>query len=79
MDQWTPKAVPMMLVCSTLRPDGPCDDARRLQAKAQAGGRDMPVLPQALTHADINRTLGLPGTYTEAVDAFISARLKRSP
>jgi arylformamidase len=79
MDQWTPKAVPMMLVCSTLRPDGPCDDARRFQAKAQAGERDIPVLPQALTHADINRTLGLPSAYTDAVDAFISVRLKRSP
>lgn len=75
MDQWTPKAVPMMLVCSTKRPDDPCDDARRFQAKARAGGRDMPVLPQDLTHADINRTLGLPGAYTAAVDAFISDRL----
>jgi acetyl esterase/lipase len=75
MDQWTPKAVPMMLVCSTQRPDEPCDDARRFQAKAKAGGHEMPVLPQDLTHADINRTLGLPGAYTDAVDAFISNRL----
>ena len=78
MDQWTPKAVPMLLVCSTRRPDDPCDDARRFQAKARAGGRDMPVLPQALTHADINRTLGLPGAYTDAVDGFMTARLSRS-
>lgn len=78
MDQWTPKAVPMMLVCSTRRPDDPCDDARRFQAKAQAAGRDIPVLPQALTHADINRTLGLPGAYTDAVDAFIADRLGSS-
>lgn len=78
MDQWTPKAVPMMLVCSTRRPDDPCDDARRFQAKARAGGRDMPVLPQALTHADINRTLGSPGAYTDAVDAFIADRLGSS-
>jgi acetyl esterase/lipase len=76
MDQWTPRAVPMMLVCSTQRPDDPCDDARRFQAKARAVGRDMPVLPQALTHADINRTLGAPGAYTDAVDAFIAGRLK---
>ncbi|KQZ02733.1 esterase [Caulobacter sp. Root1455] len=76
MDQWTPRAVPMMLVCSTERPDDPCDDARRFQAKARAAGRDMPVLPQALTHADINRALGLPGAYTDAVDAFVAGRLK---
>jgi arylformamidase len=78
MDQWTPGAVPMMLVCSTKRPDDPCNDARRFQAKAQVGGRDMPVLPQPLTHADINRTLGAPGGYTDAVDAFIAGCL-RSP
>lgn len=77
MDQWTPKAVPMMLVCSIKRPDAPCDDAKRFQAKARAAGRDMPVLPQALTHADINRTLGLPGAYTSAVDAYVAARLGR--
>lgn len=76
MDQWTSKAVPMMLVCSTKRPDDPCDDARRFQAKAKAGGRDMPVLPQNLTHAEVNRSLGLPGAYTDAVDAYIAARLK---
>jgi acetyl esterase/lipase len=75
MDQWTPRAVPMMLVCSTKRPDDPCDDARRFQDKAKASGREMPVLPQDLTHADINRTLGLPGAYTHGVDAFITARL----
>jgi acetyl esterase/lipase len=75
MDQWTPDTVPMMLVCSSRRPDKPCDDARAFQALAQRGGRDMPVLPQALTHADINRTLGLPGAYTDAVDAFIRARI----
>jgi len=78
MDQWTPRAMPMMLVCSTRRPDDPCDDARRFQAKARAAGRDMPVLPQVLTHADINRTLGVPGAYTDAVDAFIAECLLSS-
>ncbi|CAN5362779.1 alpha/beta hydrolase [soil metagenome] len=77
MEQWTPGAVPMMLVCSTKRPDDPCDDARRFQAKAKAGGRDIPVLPRNLTHAEVNRTLGLPGDYTDAVDSYIAARLRR--
>lgn len=77
MDQWTPSAVPMMLVCSTKRPDRPCDDARDFQALARRAGADMPVLPQALTHADINGTLGQPSAYTRAVDAFIRARLGR--
>ena len=77
MDQWTPSAVPMMLVCSTKRPDKPCDDARDFQALARRAGADMPVLPQALTHADINGTLGQPSAYTREVDAFIRARLGR--
>jgi len=77
MDQWTPSAAPMFLVCSTKRPDKPCDDARAFQALAKRSGVPMPVLPQPLTHADINRTLGLPGDYTDAVDGFIRERLGR--
>lgn len=75
MEQWTPAAVPMMLVCSTRRPDAPCDDAKAFKALAARSGRAMPVLPKNLTHAEINRTLGLAGDYTRAVDAFIAARL----
>lgn len=77
MDQWTPSAEPMFLVCSTKRPDKPCDDARAFQALARRSGVPMPVLPQDLTHADINRTLGLAGPYTDAVDRFIAERLAR--
>ncbi|MBO9707153.1 MAG: alpha/beta hydrolase [Caulobacter sp.] len=77
MDQWTPAAVPMFLVCSTKRPDKPCDDARAFQALAKRSAVPMPVLTQDLTHADINRTLGLPGAYTDAVDGFIAERLAR--
>ncbi|MBI1684246.1 alpha/beta hydrolase [Caulobacter hibisci] len=75
MDQWTPSAVPMFLICSTKRPDKPCDDARAFQALTKHSGVPMPVLPRVLTHADINRTLGLPGDYTDAVDRFIRERL----
>ena len=75
MDQWTPAAVPMMLVCSTQRPDAPCDNAERFRALTARAGETLPVLPQDLSHADINRTLGLPGPYTASVDAFIKARL----
>jgi acetyl esterase/lipase len=71
MDQWTPAAVPMMVVCSSQRPDAPCEAAQAFQAK----GRSLPVLPQPLSHAAINQTLGLPGDYTAAVDAFITARI----
>ena len=77
MDQWTPSATPMMLICSTKRPDKPCDDARAFQDLARRSNAPMPVLRQALSHADINRTLGLPGDYTAAVDRFIAERLGR--
>lgn len=77
MDQWTPSAVPMFLVCSTKRPDKPCDDARAFQALAKRANVPMPVLSQPLTHADVNRTLGLPGDYTDAVDRFIAEQLGR--
>ena len=77
MDQWTPSAAPMFLVCSTKRPDDPCDDAKAFQALARRSGVPMPVFPRDLSHADINRTLGLPGDYTDAVDAFIAERLGR--
>lgn len=74
MDQWTRAAVPMLLVCSSQRPDRPCDEAEAFAALTARAGATTPVLPQALSHADINRTLGLPGGYTEAVDAWISRR-----
>lgn len=35
------------------------------------GGR-AEVLPQALSHGDINKLLGEPGSYTAAVDNFIA-------
>lgn len=74
MDQWTPTAVTMMLVCSTQRRDAPCDAAKSFQAIAMKAGIEMPVLPQNLNHGEINKTLGLPGQYTEAIDGFIKAR-----
>ena len=76
MDQWTPAAVPMMLICSLKRPDKPCDDANAFADLTGKAGRKTPVLPQDLSHADINRTLGLPSSYTRAVDDFITTRLK---
>ncbi len=75
IDRWTPAAVPMMLVCSTKRPDRPCDAANDFHDKAEKAGKAMPVFPRALTHEEVNRTLGLPGDYTDAVDAFIARSL----
>ncbi|MDC7685202.1 alpha/beta hydrolase [Asticcacaulis sp. BYS171W] len=71
----TPQAVPMMIVCSTQRPDKPCDQADTLSAKLKSLGKPAPVQKEALSHADINRLVGTPGDYTAAIDAFIAARI----
>ncbi|WP_353119071.1 alpha/beta hydrolase [Nitratidesulfovibrio sp.] len=76
--QWTTSAVPMLLVCSTKRADKPCTAAEAFAAKTARAGRKTPVLPQALTHGEINHQLGLPGAYTDAVDGFITARLEEA-
>jgi len=70
-------AVPVLLVCSTQRGDGPCPQARDFAARATARGLRAGVLEQNLTHEQINTLLGLPGAYTSAVDGFMSDLLLR--
>ncbi|AWV07816.1 alpha/beta hydrolase [Marilutibacter maris] len=70
----SPDALPMLIVCSSRRIDA-CPSGRALARDAVALGVSMRVLPQPLSHRDINRELGLAGAYTEAVDAFIRACL----
>jgi acetyl esterase/lipase len=72
----SPEAVPMLLVCSLLRPDHPCVAARAFAAAVgKATGKAPPVLPEPLTHGGIDNDLGLPGLYTLAVDHFIASRI----
>jgi acetyl esterase/lipase len=63
---------PMLLVCSSRRAT-PCAQAEAFADKVGAKGGRATVLPVAMTHAEINRNLGLPGRYTEAVDAFLKS------
>jgi len=72
-----PDATPMLLVCSTQRADGSCAQSRDFAAKVTAKGVRANVLPQDLTHEQVNATLGLPGAYTEAVDGFMASLLPR--
>lgn len=67
----TSAARPLFAVCSSQRRDHPCDQAEAYAERARALGIAVQVLPQDLDHGDINRKLGLPGSYTEAVDAFL--------
>lgn len=66
------RATPMLLVCSAQRERASCDPARGFAHAAAAVGVPATVLPQPLSHREINETLGVPGAYTHAVDAFIA-------
>lgn len=77
-DQWTSAATPMLIVCSTQRPDNPCAEADAFARMTTEAGRPSPVLPVALSHGEINETLGIPGDYTRAVDVFIADRLAQA-
>jgi acetyl esterase/lipase len=68
-------AVPMLLVCSTLRRDDSCGQATRFAARANAAGVPARVHREPLAHAGIDAELGRPGPYTDDVDAFIAGIL----
>jgi acetyl esterase/lipase len=68
----TRAAKPILLVCSSERADS-CPQARGFAAAARRLGVRAEVLPEALSHGEINDRLGLPGAYTDAVDAFIAS------
>jgi len=63
--------VPTLIVCSTRRQDA-CPQGQQFAERAAQFGARVQVLPQALSHMDINRLLGEPGAYTDAVDAFLA-------
>lgn len=71
----TPRALPTLVVCSTLRRDDSCGQATVFVDRARALGATSALLPQALDHADVNGELGRPGAYTASVDAFIDRLL----
>ena len=73
--QLTRQALPMLLVCSSRRPDS-CPQGRALAQKASSHGVPMQVLPQNLSHGEINDQLGLPSAYTRAVSAWIDRLLE---
>ncbi|MFZ6736033.1 alpha/beta hydrolase [Undibacterium sp. Ji42W] len=64
-------AAPFMAICSSIRPDKPCAQAGVFIDKAKSLGMQATLLPQSLSHADINKNLGLDSAYTTAVDNFI--------
>jgi len=69
--QLTQAGSPLMAVCSSTRPDHPCLQAQAYVSKAQGLGMRAALLPQAMSHADINHQLGLDNDYTHAVENFM--------
>lgn len=64
-------AMPMLAVCSTQRSDS-CAQAIRFAGRARSLNVQISVLPQELSHRDINQQLGVEGAYTDAVEAFMA-------
>ncbi|MDR3409358.1 MAG: alpha/beta hydrolase [Formivibrio sp.] len=73
LHQLATNATPLLLVCSSIRPDAPCKQARQFADKAHALGIRAEVLPQALKHSEINEFLGKSGAYTDAVERFMAS------
>lgn len=71
--QLTSSAPPLLAVCSTQRRDNPCQQAQSFMRDAEALGNRVVVLPQNLSHSQINENLGLPSDYTKAVENFMAS------
>jgi acetyl esterase/lipase len=71
--QWTVGAPPMQMVCSTQRPDDPCQQFTDMARHVRHLGGRAEVLPQDLDHGEINAQLGLDSDYTRAVETFMGS------
>ncbi len=65
-------AAPLLAVCSVRRSSA-CAQARKFTAQAVLLHARASVLPQDLSHQDANQLLGLPGSYTHAVESFMGS------
>jgi len=63
---------PLLAVCSSKREDA-CPQALAFQGKAQALGARVEIIPQDLSHRQLNQQLGTAGAYTEAVERFLGS------
>jgi arylformamidase len=65
-------AKPLLAVCSSRREES-CEQARSFAAQATRLGVRAQVLPQDMSHGEINEQLGTPGGYTQSVEAFMAS------
>ena len=69
--QLTRDGLPMLIICSSRR-RGSCPQGRAMADKGKTLGVTMTVLPEDLSHAEINRELGEISAYTQAVGRYIA-------
>ncbi|KRG45960.1 esterase [Stenotrophomonas panacihumi] len=67
-------SLPMLAVCSSRRADS-CLQARAFSRRAGELGVPVEVLPEDLSHMQINRELGEASAYTASVDRYIDGLL----
>lgn len=63
-------AAPFLVVCASQRRT-PCQQAHAFARQGEPLGVRVQVLPQPLSHGEINAQLGQAGDYTAAVDGFL--------
>ena len=72
----TTASLPLQAVCSSQRADS-CPRARAFAGKARELGVRVDVLPEDLSHAQINHELGAPSAYSDAVGRFVASLVGR--
>lgn len=65
------KISPFLAICSTTRPDKPCEQAEAFVKQAKVLGNDATLLPEPMTHKEMNRDLGATFPYTTTVENFM--------
>src|SRR5690348_428941 len=75
--QLSSKIAPYMAVCSSQRVNS-CPQAQQFVNKAVSYGTSATLLPENLTHSQIDANLGLPSAYTTAVNNFLSGLYQSS-
>jgi arylformamidase len=73
LHQLTDNVQPILAVCSTKRRDNPCKQAHDFAHAASAKHIRVEVIEQALSHSEINGTLGKESAYTGSVEAFLKS------
>ena len=68
----TPESRPILLVCSSRRPDA-CQQARTYEAAARRLGVFAETFPIDLSHGEINEQIGLSGPLTAKIRLFLQS------